>query len=147
MKGLTRIPLRPETGGSVYVKETYTVTDMSAPARLEVMTTYRGGTADGYRYYRRFTESERSAQQLMGLLARLYPKVKLLGPTEWTDDRDRNILVARTCFELPEFWPTDAQGRLRVAELYPWALSERLPRAETARNSRTSLETQPIMSS
>ncbi|HEY0943954.1 MAG TPA: DUF3857 domain-containing protein, partial [Opitutaceae bacterium] len=130
-EGLTRMPSRPETGGSVYVKENYTITEMSAPAQLEVVTTYRGGTADGYRYFRRFSESERYPQQLVGLLARLYPKIKALGPTEWTDDRDRNVLVARTRFEVPEFWPADGQNRLRVAELYPWALSERLPRAET----------------
>lgn len=129
--GLTRIPLRSEATGSVYVKENYTVTDLSAPAHLEVVTTYSAGTADAYRYFRRFTESERYGQQLMGLLARLYPKIKAQGTTEWTDDRDRNVLVARTRFEVPEFWPADTHGRLRVAELYPWALSERLPRAET----------------
>lgn len=128
---LRRVTVPSAADGSVWVKEQYTVTALDRPARLTVTTTYGGGTADLYRYYRRFSDPERSIKQLTGLLTRYYPKIKASGVTEWTDVRELNRLTARSTFEVPEFWQIDAAGHSRVAEVYPWALSERLPRPDT----------------
>ncbi|MBI5381988.1 MAG: DUF3857 domain-containing protein [Opitutae bacterium] len=128
---LTSLTVSDKADAAVRVHEDYTVTAFDHPARLVVTTTYHGSTADGYRYYRRFSNPEHGIKQLTGLLTRYYPKIKACGVTEWTDDREKNVLTARSTFEVPEFWQTDAKGHSRVAEVLPWAMSERLPRPET----------------
>ena len=128
---LRRVTVPAEAAASVQVQELYTVTSLDQPAQLVVTTTYRGGMADLYRYYRRFSDPERSGKQLTGLLTRYYPKIRASGGTAWTDAREANTLTARSTFAVPEFWQIDAAGRSRVAEVLPWALTERLPRPET----------------
>lgn len=115
----------------VDVRETYIMTDVTTPAQMELVSTYRGGMADYYRYVRRVIEPARYTQQLTGYLTRFYPKIKSLGPIEWSDDREANVVTAHTRFEVPEFWVTDAQARYRRVEVYPWSFIDRLPRPET----------------
>jgi len=115
----------------VRVHETYRVPTYEGPAQLEVLAQYSGATADYYRYVRRYSEPIQTAQQLTGTLARFYPHVRSTGGTVWEDDRDGNVLTARSTFEVPELWTKDAAGKFRLLEVYPWALSDRLPRPET----------------
>jgi hypothetical protein len=117
--------------GSIDVRETYTVSDYTSPAGLEINTTYQGASADEYRYFRRVTDPARYTQQMTGYLARFYPKIRALEPVEWTDDRRRNVLTARLRLEVDELWTTDAAQHQRVIEVYPWSMSDFLPRPET----------------
>ncbi|HTQ30720.1 MAG TPA: DUF3857 domain-containing protein, partial [Opitutaceae bacterium] len=132
---LKPVDLPAQIEDSVIVHEKFTVTNFDAPAKLEITTTYHDGTADLYRYLSRFEDPEHTTRQWAGLLARFYPKIRSLDTIRWTDDRGRNELVARSTFEISDFWPVDPQGRLRVAQLFPWALSERLPRPETTQRA------------
>lgn len=128
---LRRVEPMTEPGNVVHVRETYHAKNFDAPARLDVTTTYRGGMADFYRYYRRQSDPAQAAQQLTGVLGRLFPGVKSLGPIEWNDDRGANTLTARASFDVPGFWSVEADGKVRAAEVYPWGISERLPRPES----------------
>ncbi|HTJ79987.1 MAG TPA: DUF3857 domain-containing protein [Rariglobus sp.] len=129
--GLVRVESPAAADWVMDFADTYTVPDYTSPALLTVVSTYQGAAADYYRYYRRVVEPERYTQQITGYLARFYPKIKSAGPIEWDDDRDANLLVTHARFEVPDFWTTDAQNKFRKMEVYPWALSERLPRPET----------------
>jgi hypothetical protein len=128
-KDLLPMPVRAGSEGEAHVREVYTVTDYEAPAQLEVTTVYRGATADFYRYNRHQTDAQYFTQQLTGLLARFFPGVRNVRPIEWSDERETNTLTATATYEVPDFWR--ATGQFRTAELYPWGVSERLPRPET----------------
>lgn len=125
--------IAPETAhdNEVAVRETYTVGSMSRPVRLDVVTTYRGGVADFYRLYRQLVSPTQNIRQLTGYLARFYPKVHAEGPVTWTDDRQTDVLTARSHFVLPEFWTVDQSGQNRVAAIGGWPILERLPRPQT----------------
>jgi len=125
---LRKVEPPTEPGNVVHVREIYTARKFDAPARLEVVTTYTGGLADLYRYFRRQSDPAQAAQQLTGVLGRFFPGVKSLGPVTWTDDREANTLVSHTSFDVPGFWTVESAGKVQVAEVYPWAISERLPR-------------------
>jgi hypothetical protein len=120
----------PEAFGGVHVQETYTVTDLGKPADLKIVATYVGASADLHRYYHRSTDPVRGMQQFSGMLSRFYPKIRSRGVIEWTDDRENNVVVGTSHFEVPDFWVTDAQGKKRVASVVPWSISERLPRPD-----------------
>jgi len=126
---LLPMPVRAGSEGEAHVREVYTVKDYDAPAQLEVTTVYRGATADFYRYNRHQTDAQYFTQQLTGLLARFFPGVRNVRPIEWSDERETNTLTATATYEVPDFWR--ATGQFRTAELYPWGVSERLPRPET----------------
>lgn len=132
---LVRVTSPTLGAGSIAFSENYNVPDYTSPVSLNLTTTYRGASADAYRYYRRTVDSERYTRELTGYLERFFPKVKALDQVEWTDDRDNNILISRVNLELPDFWKIDPDGRIRRIELYPWALSDRLPRPETMERS------------
>ncbi|HVU34536.1 MAG TPA: DUF3857 domain-containing protein [Opitutaceae bacterium] len=115
----------------VWVRETYVTPDYEHPAKLQVVTTYRGELADLYRYYRRYSDPARQTQQLTGVLAKFYPKITSRGTIAWKDNRAADELTATSNFEVPDFWRTDAGGRQRIATTDAWELVERLPRPET----------------
>jgi hypothetical protein len=119
------------TESAIDVRENYTISDYTSPVNLVVNTTYRGGSADDYRYFRRVVDPTRYTQQMTGFFARFYPKIKALGEITWTDDRARNELTSRMEFEVEEFWTNDASAKYRFIEFYPWEFSDRLPRPET----------------
>lgn len=115
----------------------YTVPDYTSPARLEIITTYRGAAADAYRYYRRVTNPEQNTRDFTGFLERFLPRIKATAPLNWDDNREANVLISRLNLELPDFWTHDAKGDYRLIEVFPWSLSQRLPRPETAERSRS----------
>lgn len=130
-EGLVAVTSPRAADAVTVVREVYTISDYTSPVNLKINTTYQGATADSYRYFRRVADSARYTQQMTGFLARFYPKIKALGPIEWTDDRKRNVLTSRLVFEIDEFWATDAAKQYRTIEFYPWALSDQLTRPET----------------
>lgn len=102
--GFVPIPESRPEAPSTEVEETFLVADWKAPARLEVVTTYRGDDADEMRQgaarearietskrYRDFYEREHASARTLGL-----PKVE--------DDRERNVVVVREAYEITDFW-------------------------------------------
>lgn len=128
---LAYVQVPAATNSKISTQEVYHVYDYTSPARLEITTTYRGSSADAYRYYRGLVDAELQNREFTSLLERFYPKVKAVGPLRWEDDREGNILTRRATYELPDFWITDEKSGYRRIEIYPWSLSQLLPRTES----------------
>jgi transglutaminase-like putative cysteine protease len=117
--------------GMINLREIYTINDYTSPVKLELTTVYEGASADDYRYFSRVSDPARYTQQITGFLARFYPKITSVRPIQWEDNREANILTARSEYEIGDFWVTDAGNHYRSIEFYPWSLADRLPRPET----------------
>jgi transglutaminase-like putative cysteine protease len=119
-RGLTTIPQPLPEAPTVEVAETYAVPRWDSPARLDVVTTYRGEDADGMRQSQaRSTRTDMGkryrdfyAQENAGIRSLALPRVE--------DDRERNVLVVREAYEIPALWKQGAH------EFRAWLIDERL---------------------
>jgi transglutaminase-like putative cysteine protease len=106
---LQEIPQPDNPAPGVTVKEVYTADSFDQPARLEIVTTYRGGPADGMRH--------QLAQQSLAELGRSYlnyyaerdPAISADGPPQVSDDPQTNTIVITERYRLPDFWRDPAR--------------------------------------
>lgn len=118
--GLTTIPQPPLEAPTVEVTETYAQPRWDSPARLEVVTTYRGEDADDIRQSEaRATRAEMS-KRFRDFYAQEHAGIRALEPPRVEDDRERNVVVVREAYEIPALWKQGAH------EFRAWLIDERL---------------------
>jgi transglutaminase-like putative cysteine protease len=127
--GLTTIPRPPLDTPTMEVAETYVVPRWSGPARLDVVTTYRGEDADDMRQSQARSTRADVGKRYRDFYAREHPGIRALGPPGVEDDRERNVLVVRERYEIPALWKEGAH------EFRAWLIDDRLVRPPLADRS------------
>jgi transglutaminase-like putative cysteine protease len=120
--GLTTIPRPPLDVPSVEVAETYSVARWNTPARLEVVTTYRGDDADDTRQSQARSTRAEVGKKYRDFYAEEHPGIRALSPPRVEDDRERNVVVVREEYEIPTLWQEGAH------EFRAWLVDSKLVR-------------------
>ena len=121
-RGLVTIPRPPLESPTVEVAETYSSPAWDAPARLEVVTTYRGEDADDMRQSQARSTRADVGKRYRDFYAQEHPGIRALAPPRVEDDRERNVLVVREEYEIPALWKEGAH------EFRAWLVDSRLAR-------------------
>jgi hypothetical protein len=123
--GLTALAAPKLEAPSTEVEETFALPSWDAPARLEVVSTYRGDAADDMRRRRARATSDEITRRYRDFYTREYGELRPLTGLSTHDDRHANVLVVRESYELPTLWK-DGEGEFRA-----WLVDSRLQRPQT----------------
>ncbi|HEY6332622.1 MAG TPA: DUF3857 domain-containing protein [Blastocatellia bacterium] len=85
------------------VSEVFTLDDYSAPARLEITTTYRGARADSQRYFLTEQPLSELGKDFLNYYAKTDPMISAEGTPVITDDPVSNTLVIKEKYRIPDF--------------------------------------------
>jgi transglutaminase-like putative cysteine protease len=102
--GLTEIPEPVAEVPSTEVEETFAVASWASPARLDVVTTYRGDDADEARQGQARATRAETSRRYRDFYSQEHGTVRALGLPKVEDDRDRNVVVVREAYEMPAPW-------------------------------------------
>jgi len=122
--GLTTIPQPLPEAPTVEVAETYALPRWDSPARLDVVTTYRGEDADDMRQSQARSTRAEMSKRYRDFYAQENAGIRALEPPRVEDDRERNVLVVREAYEIPTLWKQGAH------EFRAWLIDDRLVRPE-----------------
>ena len=103
-RALTPIPEPAVDAPSTEVEETFAVASWSAPARLDVVTTYRGDDADDIRRGQARSTRTEESKRYREFYAREHGELRVLALPKVEDDRERNVVVVRESYEIPRLW-------------------------------------------
>lgn len=121
----TLTPVRTNTSGATLVEQTYTTMDYRQTVLLEMQTTWSGRDADTMRAELAAVSIEDLASTRINRLAIDQPKIEADSLPVVEDDREKNVIVVRERYMLPELW---AEGEW---SWYPRTLESFLTRPET----------------
>jgi transglutaminase-like putative cysteine protease len=124
-RGLTPIPEPLAEAPTTDVEETFTLASWSSPARLEVVSTYRGRDADEMRQSQARSTRSETGKRYRDFYAQEHPDIRELAPPQVEDDRERNVLVVREEYEIPSLWNEGGH------DFRAWGIRERLERPRT----------------
>jgi hypothetical protein len=91
------------------VSEIYTLENYSAPALLEVTTTYHGARADSQRYSLTEQPLSELSKDFLNYYAAIDPSISADGPPVVTDDQVSNTLVVKERYRIPDFLSTGSR--------------------------------------
>ena len=118
-KALERLPPRP---ANARIREVATTFDLSAgvkaPATVEVVSHYRGESADDMRFDFASRDAKQRELDFLNYYAGYYPGIKSDGPIDVQDDRVSNVIVVRERYRLPSGFRVENSGGLSF-ELFP----------------------------
>jgi transglutaminase-like putative cysteine protease len=123
--GLTAIPEPAAEVPSTEVEETFAVASWASPARLDVVTTYRGDDADDARQGQARATRAETSRRYRDFYSQEHGTVRALGLPKVEDDRDRNVVVVREAYEMPAPWKQGSH------DFRAWLVDEWLQRPRT----------------
>ena len=86
------------------IKEFYTIQNYAMPAQLEIVTTYRGSDADDMRNHLARQSVSELGKSYLNYYAQADPAIQADGDLQVTDDEEKNTIVARERYRIPNFW-------------------------------------------
>jgi transglutaminase-like putative cysteine protease len=127
---LEEMPVAAAGEPVVDLTETYTIGAPDAPSRLDVVTVYRRGEADGMRQRLATRSTQDLAKAYLDYYATQNAGIKAIRPPASRDDRSANVVIVSESYELTDFWKNGER------DLYGGLIRERMP--EKAASTRTS---------
>jgi hypothetical protein len=115
--GLEQIPPPSQDGGSVTIRELYTVKDYQAPVSFVVTTVYKGSDADGMRYRLSSRSLEELAKDNLNYYANQNPSIRLDGGHKVIDDLNANAITVTERYVIEHLW-TEAPKYFLADQVY-----------------------------
>jgi len=114
-------PMPKEMANDIDVHEIYQPNGYDEPGTLEVISTYRGKSADDMRF--RMANSGRASieSDYLDFYQRSFPRAEKLEDITSGDDRDGNTLVINESYAIPNLW--GAAGSRHSLYVYPYTFS------------------------
>jgi len=101
-KSLTNIA--SDAKGSTLIEQTYSAHDYRSPVILDVVTTYRGRDADGFRASLISDSLTDIARDHLNRYAADHPKIEAAGLPQIADDRETDVITLREHYRIRELW-------------------------------------------
>lgn len=128
-RGLVEIPLAVPQEPQILVREVFDATAFDAPAKLSVVTEYRGREADAVRAS---IDSESRAsieKRYLNYYAISDPGTVLQKPIEFADDERQNVLRVEEAYRIEGFW--DGETR----EVVAWLIRQHVHRPSVVKRA------------
>ncbi len=113
---LSVIPPQARPTPSRVVHERFTAKHVTEPAGFTVETRFLGPEADDIRYELRRSSREDVARGWLEYYAKTWPRIQATAPVTVADDREKNLVVTREYYRIPDFWAPieEAPGRRQL---------------------------------
>jgi hypothetical protein len=96
------------------VMDTYDFQDFDGAATLHVRTTSRGREADGMRAFIADNSLDVIRKRYLNYYARRFPKVQIVDPPRFRDDREKNVIVADETYYISGFWTPNKEDKKSI---------------------------------
>jgi hypothetical protein len=103
-EGLQAIPVHRPTAPTYDMLESYDASKKDGPAKLHVVTWFRGEDARELREKLARRKLEDITRDNLDYYARRFPKVRSLGPNQAKDDPVRDVITYTEDYEIDGFW-------------------------------------------
>jgi hypothetical protein len=116
--GLTPIPPRVSEAPTTVVRERFDVRTLAGAVAYEVETRYEGGDADATR--RAFLRDGKAeiARSYLEFYEAGYPGIRMTEPLGFEDDRQRNLVLVRERYSIPNFFGAGRSADVRQRKLH-----------------------------
>ncbi len=112
--------------GNIKVKETLTL-EGKFGATLDVSTTYRGNEADNIRSYFQSSAKNDIQKQYLEYYAKTYPKINKIGPVQYKDDMENNIVEIIEKYKIKNIGKTESGSTKKYIPFLGTNINDKLP--------------------
>ncbi len=130
LQGLQEIPSNQYDQPLTQVRDTLHAESFDAPARLEVVTIYRGEDADAMRFNLSGHPLTELTKEWLNYYAHDFPTVMADGEPQVADDPVKNTITITEKYRIPEFW------RDGVQYIHPESIYSQLGRPKTPQRTQ-----------